>query len=84
MTLEWVHPGLLLILGAWLLPFLKGRAKRAGDARTACRGPDRLPAHEAWDLRRGELPGARSRVRPCGPLEPGLFLCVLADGASWA
>jgi multicomponent Na+:H+ antiporter subunit D len=25
---EWVHPGLLLILGAWLLPFLKGRAKR--------------------------------------------------------
>jgi len=29
MTLEWVHPGLLLILGAWLLPFLKGRVKRA-------------------------------------------------------
>jgi multicomponent Na+:H+ antiporter subunit D len=28
MTLEWVHPGLLLILGAWLLPFLKGRVKR--------------------------------------------------------
>ena len=28
MTLEWVHPGLLLILGAWTLPFLKGRAKR--------------------------------------------------------
>ena len=28
MTGEWVHPGLLLILGAWLLPFLKGRAKR--------------------------------------------------------
>ena len=28
MTLEWVHPGLLLILGAWLLPFLKGPAKR--------------------------------------------------------
>jgi len=27
MTLEWVHPGLLLILGAWLLPFLKGRVK---------------------------------------------------------
>ena len=29
MTLEWVHPGLLLILGAWVLPFLKGRVKRA-------------------------------------------------------
>ena len=28
MTLEWVHPGILLILGAWLLPFLKGRLKR--------------------------------------------------------
>jgi multicomponent Na+:H+ antiporter subunit D len=26
--LEWLHPGLLLILGAWLLPFLKGRVKR--------------------------------------------------------
>src|SRR5436309_2008257 len=24
----WVHPGLLLILGAWLVPLLKGRAKR--------------------------------------------------------
>ena len=29
MTLEWVHPGLLLILGAWVLPFLKGGSKRA-------------------------------------------------------
>lgn len=28
MTAEWVHPGLLLILGAWLLPFLKGRTRR--------------------------------------------------------
>jgi multicomponent Na+:H+ antiporter subunit D len=28
MTLEWVHPGLLLILGAWVLPLLKGRVKR--------------------------------------------------------
>ena len=28
MTLEWVHPGLLLILGAWVLPVLKGRLKR--------------------------------------------------------
>ena len=28
MTLEWVHPGLLLILGAWVLPFLKGQVKR--------------------------------------------------------
>ncbi len=25
MTLEWVHPGLLLILGAWLLPFITSR-----------------------------------------------------------
>ena len=29
MTLEWVHPGLVLILGAWVVPFLKGRLKRA-------------------------------------------------------
>ncbi len=29
MTLEWVHPGLLLIVGAWILPFLKGRIKGA-------------------------------------------------------
>ncbi len=28
MTLEWVHPGLVLIVGAWFLPFLKGRIKR--------------------------------------------------------
>jgi multicomponent Na+:H+ antiporter subunit D len=28
MTPEWVHPGLFLILGAWLLPLLKGRTKR--------------------------------------------------------
>jgi len=28
MTPEWVHPGLLLILGAWVLPLLKGRTKR--------------------------------------------------------
>ena len=30
MILEWVHPGLLLILGAWVLPLLKGRVKRVG------------------------------------------------------
>ncbi len=29
MNVEWIHPGLLLILGAWVLPFLKGRAKQA-------------------------------------------------------
>jgi len=29
MTPEWVHPGLVLILGAWLLPLLKGPLKRA-------------------------------------------------------
>ncbi|MBI1876474.1 MAG: Na(+)/H(+) antiporter subunit D [Acidobacteria bacterium] len=28
MTPEWAHPGLFLILGAWLLPWLKGRTKR--------------------------------------------------------
>jgi multicomponent Na+:H+ antiporter subunit D len=28
MTAEWVHPGLLLIVGAWILPVLKGRTKR--------------------------------------------------------
>ena len=29
MSLQWVHPGLILILGAWLLPVLKGQVKRA-------------------------------------------------------
>src|SRR5262249_17773185 len=29
MTIEWVHPGLLLVLGAWLLPLIKGRVQRA-------------------------------------------------------
>jgi multicomponent Na+:H+ antiporter subunit D len=28
MTLDWVHPGLLLIFGAWLLPLAKGRPKQ--------------------------------------------------------
>ncbi len=28
MSLEWVHPGLLLILGAWALPLLRGRVRR--------------------------------------------------------
>ena len=28
MNVEWVHPGLLLIIGAWLVPLLKGRARR--------------------------------------------------------
>jgi len=28
MTPDWVHPGLLLIVGAWLLPLIKGRTKR--------------------------------------------------------
>ena len=28
MNVEWVHPGLLLIVGAWLLPLLKGQTKR--------------------------------------------------------
>ena len=28
MTIEWVHPGLVLIVGAWVLPFLKGTLKR--------------------------------------------------------
>jgi multicomponent Na+:H+ antiporter subunit D len=28
MTPEWVHPGLVLIAGAWLVPLLGGRAKR--------------------------------------------------------
>jgi len=29
MTPGWIHPGLVLILGAWLLPLLRGRIKRA-------------------------------------------------------
>ena len=28
MTIEWIHPGLILILGAFVLPFLGGRIKR--------------------------------------------------------
>ncbi|MCH8968332.1 MAG: Na(+)/H(+) antiporter subunit D [Planctomycetes bacterium] len=28
LNLQWVHPGLLLIVGAWAIPFLKGRIKR--------------------------------------------------------
>lgn len=28
MGIEWLHPGLVLILGAWLLPFLRGGLKR--------------------------------------------------------
>ena len=42
MTLEWIHPGLLLILGAWILPLLKGRVKRVamilvpGSALVGC------------------------------------------------
>jgi multicomponent Na+:H+ antiporter subunit D len=28
MNVEWVHPGLLLIVGAWLVPMLKGSARR--------------------------------------------------------
>jgi multicomponent Na+:H+ antiporter subunit D len=28
MTVEWVHPGLLLLVGAWLLLLFKGRGKR--------------------------------------------------------
>jgi multicomponent Na+:H+ antiporter subunit D len=27
MNVEWVHPGLLLIVGAWLVPLLKGRSR---------------------------------------------------------
>ena len=29
MSVGWIHPGLVLILGAWLLPLLRGRVKRA-------------------------------------------------------
>ena len=29
MTPEWLHPGLLLIAGAWLVPLLQGKARRA-------------------------------------------------------
>jgi multicomponent Na+:H+ antiporter subunit D len=29
MTPEWIHPGLLLIAGAWILPFCNGGTKRA-------------------------------------------------------
>jgi multicomponent Na+:H+ antiporter subunit D len=29
MTVEWIHPGLLLIVGAWILPLIRGWTKRA-------------------------------------------------------
>ncbi len=29
LNVDWVHPGLVLILGAWLVPFLKGTTRRA-------------------------------------------------------
>ena len=29
MTPEWVHPGFVLIVGAWFVPLLKGVTKRA-------------------------------------------------------
>lgn len=29
LSLDWIHPGLVLILGAWVLPLVKGRLKRA-------------------------------------------------------
>ena len=29
MSVDWVHPGLVLIVGAWLVPLLKGQAKGA-------------------------------------------------------
>lgn len=29
MTIEWIHPGLLLMAGAWIIPLLRGRARRA-------------------------------------------------------
>ena len=29
MTLEWIHPGIVLVLGAWVLPLLRGRIKRS-------------------------------------------------------
>ncbi|HSF14687.1 MAG TPA: Na(+)/H(+) antiporter subunit D [Vicinamibacteria bacterium] len=28
MTIEWIHPGLILMLGVWVLPLLPGRIKR--------------------------------------------------------
>src|SRR5258706_2246746 len=29
MTVEWIHPAFVLIVGAWVLPFLKGALKKA-------------------------------------------------------
>ena len=29
MSPEWIHPGLVLIVGAWLVPLLRGTARRA-------------------------------------------------------
>ena len=30
MTVEWVHPGIVLIVGAWLVPLLKGGSVTGG------------------------------------------------------
>ena len=70
MTPEWVHPGLVLILGAWLIPLLKGKVKRVAmlavpaAALLGVRGP-RLrralaAARAARPLRR-RLPHAQGR-----------------------
>ena len=29
LNISWLHPGLVLILGAWILPLCKGWARRA-------------------------------------------------------
>lgn len=51
-----------------------------GDAAPTCRRPVHLPAHDAWQLWRGELPRSRPRVWSSGQVKPDVFVCVLDHG----
>ncbi len=77
MTPEWVHPGLVLIVGAWFVPLLKGvdQARRHGAA--ACCRPGLCILME---------PGTYGVVRFLGqelvfgrvdPAQPGVFIRLL-------
>ena len=80
MTLEWVHPGLVLIVGAWLVPLLKGRSN--APSWSWCR---RLRSSTAFSWIRASTASCASLagagVRPGRSLEPRLFVRLRADGA---
>ena len=49
--IDWIHPGLVLILGAVLVPFLRGRAKRVYLIALPSYGPRLLPPQHRGHLR---------------------------------